>query len=232
MRLSYKAEESFEMEMTTKERILEAACRAFADHGFRETTIAAICHAAEANIASVNYYFGSKKNLYESVWEYAYIQARNIYGFGEPGANPEEWLRQYIRNLLLMIFDEGPGGLITRLIRRDIDADLESELLKKIRVRFLKPRRQQLENAVGSILNREPASFAVRSLTSHIQAGCIFFNSKLRFREHIFGSSAPDHREVEFLIRSTQAFVEGGIEQVRSSLESGRLTEATLEGKQ
>jgi TetR/AcrR family transcriptional regulator, regulator of cefoperazone and chloramphenicol sensitivity len=229
MRLSHETKESFKMEMKTRDRILDAAGRAFAQRGFRETTIAEICRSADANIAAVNYHFGSKEKLYEAVWEYADLQARDIYGIEEPGDNPGEWLRQYIRNLILMIFDEGPGGLIPRLIRRDIDADLESELIKKIRVRFLKPRRQQLENAVGSILNRDPAGFAVRSLTSHIQAGCIFFNRKLRFREHIFGSSAPDPREVEFLIRSMQAFVEGGIEQVRSSLKSGRLTEATLE---
>jgi len=219
------------MEMKTKDRILESACRAFAERGFRETTIAAICRAAEANIAAVNYYFGSKEKLYEAVWEYADIQARDIYGIEEPGENPGEWLWEYIRNLILMIFDEGPGGLIPRLIRRDIDADMESELIKKIRVRFLKPRRQQLENAVGGILNRDPASFAVRALTSHIQAGCIFFNIKMRFREHIFGTSSPAPREVEFLIKSMQTFVEGGIEQVRSALKSGRLTEATLEGR-
>jgi len=230
MRLNYEARESFEMK--TRDRILESASRAFAERGFRETTISDICRAAQANIAAVNYYFGSKEKLYEAVWEYADVQARDIYGIEEPGANPEEWLRKYIRNLILMIFDDGPGGLITRLIRRDIDADMESELTKIIRLRFLKPRRQQLENVVSRILNRDPASFAVRSLTSHIQAGCIFFNIKMRFREHIFGGPAPDPREAEFLIRSTQAFVEGGIARVRSDLESGRLAEITLEGRE
>ena len=53
--------------MKTRDRILESACRAFAERGFRETTISDICRAAQANIAAVNYYFGSKEKLYEAV---------------------------------------------------------------------------------------------------------------------------------------------------------------------
>ena len=218
------------MEMTTKERILEAACRAFADRGFRETTIAKICREAEANIAAVNYYFGSKEKLYEAVWEYAIAQAEEIYGPDNTGEPPEEWLRRHSRNLVMMIFDEGPGGWIPRLIRRDIDVEMEGELMENIRSRFLEPHRQQLENAVGSILNRDPASFAVRCVTSHIHAMCIFLNIKMKFRKHIFGAETPDRREIEFLIQSMQEFIEGGIERVRSALKSGRLTEQTLAG--
>jgi AcrR family transcriptional regulator len=226
-----KKKRVLEMEMKTKERILEAACRAFAERGFRETTIAMISRAAEANIAAVNYYFGSKDKLYEAVWEYADARAKDIYGTDDPGETPREWLRHFIRNLILMIFDEGPGGWIPRLIRRDVDVEMEGELIKKLRIRFLEPRRQRLENAVGSILNRNPTSFAVRCVTSHIYAMCIFLNIKMRFREHIFGAEMPDRREAEFLIQSMQAFVEGGIEQVRSALKSGALTEETLEGR-
>ena len=216
--------------MNTRQRILESACRAFAERGFRDTTIAMICQAAEANIAAVNYYFGSKEKLYEAVWEYADARAKEIYGTDDPGETPEEWLRRHCRNLVMMIFDEGPGGWIPRLIRRDIDVDMEGELIKKIRRRFLGPRRKQLETAVGIILHRAPASLAVRCVTSHIHAMCIFLNIKMKFRKHIFGAETPDLREIEFLIRSMQAFIEGGIEQVRSALESGTLTEQTLVG--
>ena len=222
--------ETRKMEMTTKERILEAACRAFAERGFRQTTIAAICQAAEANIAAVNYYFGSKEKLYEAVWEYATAQAEEIYGPDDQGETPEEWLRRHSRNLVMMIFDEGPGGWIPRLIRRDIDIEMEGELMENIRSRFLEPHRQQLEKAVASILNRDPASFAVRCVTSHIHAMCIFLNIKMKFRRHIFGAERPDSREIEFLIKSMQEFIKGGIEQVRSALKSGELSEINLEG--
>ena len=53
----------------TRQRILQAACDTFAQKGFRDTTVAKICSAARANVAAVNYYFGSKQGLGYAVVE-------------------------------------------------------------------------------------------------------------------------------------------------------------------
>ena len=47
----------------TKDRILDAAERLFAENGFDSTSIRAITTAAEANLAAVSYHFGSKDGL-------------------------------------------------------------------------------------------------------------------------------------------------------------------------
>ena len=49
---------------TTRDRIVEAAGEIFAERGFEATTVRDICHAAGANIAAVNYYFGDKQRLF------------------------------------------------------------------------------------------------------------------------------------------------------------------------
>ncbi len=51
----------------TKQRILDAAERLFATGGFHATSLRAITRAAEANLAAVNYHFGSKEALLEAV---------------------------------------------------------------------------------------------------------------------------------------------------------------------
>ena len=56
----------------TRERILKAASRLFADRGYRGTSVELICKAANVNIAAVNYHFGSKENLYQRVWRHAH----------------------------------------------------------------------------------------------------------------------------------------------------------------
>ncbi|MCW8880241.1 MAG: TetR/AcrR family transcriptional regulator [Kangiellaceae bacterium] len=53
----------------TKNKILDAAEELFAEHGFAETSLREITAKAEVNLASVNYHFGSKKSLIESVFD-------------------------------------------------------------------------------------------------------------------------------------------------------------------
>jgi AcrR family transcriptional regulator len=51
----------------TKDRILDAAERLFAQHGFDATSLRMITAAADVNLASVNYHFHSKNSLIEAV---------------------------------------------------------------------------------------------------------------------------------------------------------------------
>ena len=57
---------------TTRQRLLESACDLFAAKGFTKATNKEICDRAGANIAAVNYYFGSKQNLYGGAWRKAF----------------------------------------------------------------------------------------------------------------------------------------------------------------
>src|SRR5207247_5047290 len=55
----------------TRERLLRAAERLFADRGFKDVTVRDICRAARANVAAVNYHFGDKLGLYREVMQTA-----------------------------------------------------------------------------------------------------------------------------------------------------------------
>ena len=52
----------------TKNRILDAAERLFADKGFDATSLRMITAAAEVNLAAVNYHFQSKEALLQAVY--------------------------------------------------------------------------------------------------------------------------------------------------------------------
>ena len=47
----------------TKDRLISAARRLFADHGFHRASVRAITRAAHANLGAVTYHFGSKERL-------------------------------------------------------------------------------------------------------------------------------------------------------------------------
>lgn len=51
----------------TRRQILSTAVRLFAEHGYADTTSKMICREAGVNIAAVNYYFGSRDDLYRAV---------------------------------------------------------------------------------------------------------------------------------------------------------------------
>ena len=52
----------------TRERLLDAAERLFAERGFAGSSVRQITDAAEANLGAVNYYFRSKEILYSEVF--------------------------------------------------------------------------------------------------------------------------------------------------------------------
>jgi AcrR family transcriptional regulator len=51
----------------TKTRILDAAESLFMEHGFEATSLRQLTSAAGVNLAAVNYHFGSKEELFQSV---------------------------------------------------------------------------------------------------------------------------------------------------------------------
>ena len=52
----------------TRERLLDASERLFAERGFRSASVRDITRESSCNIAAVNYHFGGKANLYREVF--------------------------------------------------------------------------------------------------------------------------------------------------------------------
>lgn len=61
-----------------QDRLIEAAEDLFGRRGFNETSVRDIAAAADCNVASVNYYFGGKENLYLEIWRRRLAQMRDV----------------------------------------------------------------------------------------------------------------------------------------------------------
>lgn len=53
----------------TRQKLLDAALRLFAEHGFKGVSVRDISAMAEANVAAISYHFGSKQELYRVLFE-------------------------------------------------------------------------------------------------------------------------------------------------------------------
>ncbi len=105
--------------MTTPERVLQAAVQEFADKGFHEATVAEICRRAGANIAAVNYHFGSKESLYREAWR----QARRVADAAHPpdgGVPSSAPAAERLRGRLWALLERALG-----------DADLELRMMQR-----------------------------------------------------------------------------------------------------
>ncbi len=105
--------------MTTRERLLNAATRLFAENGYRGASVRDICNLAGANPGAVSYHFGGKRQLYRSVLRRA---AAGLADMG-PGAANDGGEREPISvlDVLRKVLDRMQSDdAATRLLLRDL----------------------------------------------------------------------------------------------------------------
>ena len=115
---------------TTPDRILDAAEREFGQHGFPRTSLRRITQQARVNLASANYHFGSKEELYRQVVmrhlrplneERAALLAQAEQLAGDQPVPLRAVLDTFIRPVLRRAADSAPGGrAFLRLLSRDL----------------------------------------------------------------------------------------------------------------
>jgi AcrR family transcriptional regulator len=99
---------------TTRERLLQAATRLFADAGFRGASVRDICDQAGANPGAVSYHYGGKRQLYRAVLRRAAAQLAEL----APPAESSDQARP-----------PDPGAALRRLLRRLAADDAPVRLL-------------------------------------------------------------------------------------------------------
>ncbi len=67
------------MSVDKREHIINTAIKLFATKGYEGTSIRDLAAAAEVNVAMVNYYFGSKEKLFESMVEHKVAYTRGAF---------------------------------------------------------------------------------------------------------------------------------------------------------
>ena len=78
----------------SRQCLLHAALRCFAEHGFVKTTTRMIADAAKANVASIRYYFGDKAGIYRAAFIEPMGQPQDdIELFDSPALSLEQALR-------------------------------------------------------------------------------------------------------------------------------------------
>ncbi len=169
------------LDAETRQRLLEAAARLFADRGFGRVTVREICHAAHANVASVNYHFGDKLGLYREVLQTAIeamratTDAARRAGDGRP---PEEKLRRFVEVFLRRIVADDSVTWIHRLMSREVLDPTPA--LDAVVEQGLQPRLRYLADIVAEMMGCAPDDERVVRCTASINAQWLPYIHPLR----------------------------------------------------
>jgi len=205
---------------TTRQRVLASASELFAEKGYHETTVADICERAGANVAAVNYYFGSKENLYREVWFNAERLADEAYPlFAAPAdAAPEECLRAFILAIVRSSLCEGKGGWFARLAAHEHPGERAGQ--KDFVRDTMFGIQGRVEAIMAKVLGRAATPQANRLCMMSVMSQIGFINQRRSMvRHHLFGDGRPDERQVRSLAEHVARFALGGIREVRRYLE-------------
>lgn len=189
----------------TRDRLLDAACEVFADKGFRDSTVKEICQQADANIAAVNYYFGSKEDLYAEAWRRAFersVAAHPPDGGVEDDAPAHERLRGRIHALIRQMTDEDNQAF--RIAHREMAEP--TGLLRKVKKECIGPIRRDMSELVAELLGPEASDKQINFTQASIIAQCLCVVQHARRKGNCGCGKMPAHlREIE---KNPEAYAE------------------------
>lgn len=207
---------------TTPARLLEAARHVFAKHGLDGARTRDICSAARANVAAVNYHFGSKEQLYIRVL-YEHIQGmRQRFPIDEgvtPDSPPEDRLRAFVRGLLQQLLvsgDEDDSRLGKMILLEMLQPSQHVEVLIN---ELIRPVNETLRGIVAEMLPGAPTCVVTRCAAGVMSQFTLF-----RFDPRVLATVGPDFMpKEEHLLAVADAIVEfslGGIARLRAKYTS------------
>ena len=161
----------------SRERLLDAAERLFADRGYAAASVRDITSAARCNVAAVNYYFGGKDNLYREVFRrgLASLRTRRVDSIrrtmaGAPGgATLESLIEGFASAFLAPAATPGDGGRLIELMAREwLEPHLPRDVFQD---ELVGPVREALSEAIEETcpgLDRTRARQCVQSIVAQL----------------------------------------------------------------
>jgi AcrR family transcriptional regulator len=203
------------MERSVQDRLLEAAEELFCRRGFNETSVRDIAALAGCNVASVNYYFGGKDNLYREIWRrrLAFLRDTRLASIEQvmsASRQPqlEDLLRSYATSFIEPLVDGSSHCQFINLMTREmIDPHLPRDMYLK---EMVSPVLNALSEALLKIcpwLDRSKVSVVIFSIVGQLLMHTVCV------KEMFEGSNHPDlsRIDIDSIVNHVVEFSAAGI---------------------
>ncbi len=195
----------------TRARLLESAREVFSQHGFQGATVREICRRAEANVAAVNYHFGSKDGLLAEALNFAPLKAMQKANV-KAGDCPSMRLRLFIRDFMLMLLDEQNASSQCQIMAREL-ADPTPALDKIVR-EAIEPMHEFLGKLVREIAGDKVSAAELRRCVHSIFGQCLFYRHSQPVLQRLHPRLRYDRKEIEAIAEHIAEFSLAGIKHL------------------
>lgn len=182
---------------STKNEILEKATEIFSMYGYQATTIRMIAEAANVNVASINYHFSSKQQLYLAVMQQAAKEAFHDFPetiLTDTTTSSEKKIFLFIRyTLICLLGEDGKGTTFGKLMTFEASS-CPSKIGGEILDKTIGSRTRLLENLVRDITHIEQPQQAER-ITACIVGQTVYFLLSDALTDELFAKAAPKSKE-------------------------------------
>lgn len=198
----------------TRQRLLDAGLRLFSERGYHHVTVRDLCREAQANLASVNYHFGGKLELYDEIVRGAIDRLRADPTIDAPeGATAEERIRHYVREYVpRLAAPSGDGIRFQKLMRHEMSEP--TSLAPGIAEAVILPRIRFLAQAVAELLGTTPDDPRVGRSVVSLQAQCLFLMPNNFRKVVIEGAKDPGPAEIADWVEHIITFSLAGIRRL------------------
>ncbi|MGF1579876.1 MAG: TetR/AcrR family transcriptional regulator [Gemmataceae bacterium] len=162
-------------EESTRSRLLNAAGEVFAECGYENATVREICERAEANVASVNYYFQGKQGLYVEVIKFAQKFRADQNPLPQwPADTPAETkLNDFVRTIVfrLLVAEELPWQ--GRIMMREM---LEpTQACRELTEHYIRPHHQMLVDILAELAPPDLPKHRLDQMAFSMIGQCMYY---------------------------------------------------------
>ena len=201
----------------TRELILSAAGRIFAENGFHATTVRRITREAGVNLAAVNYHFHDKHELYVSALKRAH-QAAAKTAEADRAGTPRRRLRAFLRMFLAYLLDPQRPEWHGRLIAREMTQPTKA--LDVLVAESIEPVKRRISSIVREILGPGVSEAQVNLSCFSILGQCLYYVCHREMISRLFPEGRRAPRDVETLTDHIARFSLAGLNAVKARARS------------
>lgn len=203
------AQNSTDLQETTRDRLLAAAREVFAELGFKGATVREICRRAEVNVAAVNYHFNGKEALFMAALELEPIE--NLIGTNGEAGSAEMRLTRFIREFVSRLMDKGCTPHSQLILRELLEP---SPALDSIARAIMVPLHEHLTGLVREIVGDAVAPEEVRRCVFSIFGQCTYYRNAREINRRVYPELEYDADEIEATANHIAEFSLAGLKRV------------------